>query len=746
MADLTGTFGNDILFLQGGVQHLTLSFTNPYSGLSYFIDDEYNTNLISYDGLGGNDILFMTNIGDALFVRDLNTGVQTIYNMEIIFAGNGGDVVILADAEYVLGSMIIEGGAADDLILANSGDDTIRGQQGNDILDGGPGNDLIYGGTGNGNNSGNDWLSGGAGADHLIAEDGDDILQYFADGTYTGAYLAMNIGSPDVEGPGTYAVLKNKNYSLDIFNGGTGFDTLVMTDGNDVLFLENPHLEFHSSGSSLRLISIEKIEAGAGNDVIDLTHDVLTYGDIIVDGGDGNDYIWTSVGNDTLYGGNGNDNIWGDAGNDVIYGGNGNDIIYGGPSMAANPHLVISINNEHNFSESGQFNIDFSKGALGLFDDSGWTLNGHIVELLDKHPQKNGVPPGLAAQKEKYDILGETLGVEDGFGTDFATTVTVSFVSREAAFANTLGAYTIDADGTIRDAHFAFANSHDLSGGETHSFDVSGAFGFFLIANGYAENNSYTGFDFSAAALQFIYDFGGTNERSAKITDDGDMITLVYDNGGGFQVLNGHVYHTTERGEQVFLNSDNMTHVVSGLAGEGSDALRVAFEDLHHLGDADFNDFIFDVTVADQIVNEALIDDSDILFGGAGNDIIYGGIGDDILIGGEGSDTLYGDQGADTFLFQKIADAGDMIMDFSITDGDIINITDVLEGFDAGLDDVNDFMRLVNSGGNDVLEVNADGQGGDFVALAAFAGGLGGVGLADLIANGNLVVDQSVPV
>ncbi|MEC7029446.1 MAG: type I secretion C-terminal target domain-containing protein, partial [Pseudomonadota bacterium] len=150
-------------------------------------------------------------------------------------------------------------------------------------------------------------------------------------------------------------------------------------------------------------------------------------------------------------------------------------------------------------------------------------------------------------------------------------------------------------------------------------------------------------------------------------------------------------------------------------------------------------------TVNGQTVIVPLVDDNDIIDGGAGDDYINGGIGDDIIMGGEGADILFGDQGVDTFLYQALSDAGDTIMDFETgPGGDILNLTDVLEGFDAQLDDINDFMQIVHNGGSDELHINADGQGNDFVTLVTFDGGLGGLGISDLVNNGQIVTDQSI--
>ncbi len=116
--------------------------------------------------------------------------------------------------------------------------------------------------------------------------------------------------------------------SQDIFNGGAGIDTLVGTSGADAILLDDTRSGAQQSGP--RLSGIEIINAGAGDDVVDLTSTRYSYGDVTIDGGSGNDVLWSSEGNDTLLGGAGNDRMDGGAGKDYLFGGSGNDDLVGG--------------------------------------------------------------------------------------------------------------------------------------------------------------------------------------------------------------------------------------------------------------------------------------------------------------------------------------------------------------------------------------------------------------------------------
>ncbi|WP_294109670.1 right-handed parallel beta-helix repeat-containing protein [Sphingomonas sp.] len=72
---------------------------------------------------------------------------------------------------------------------------------------------------------------------------------------------------------------------------------------------------------------------------------------------------------------------------------------------------------------------------------------------------------------------------------------------------------------------------------------------------------------------------------------------------------------------------------------------------------------------------------NDTLVGGNGDDVLLGGIGDDILEGGTGADVMTGGAGRDTFIYRPgdfaggLAASRDTITDFSVLDGDIINLS-----------------------------------------------------------------------
>ncbi|PTB86248.1 hypothetical protein C9939_03755, partial [Pseudidiomarina aestuarii] len=359
-----------------------------------------------FDGGDGTDTLSLTSGNDALFLDDKITdpGVSPrISNIEVIDAGNGDDIVDLTSETQSYGDVTVLGGTGNDIIWSNAGDD---------VLDGGEGNDTLWGGAGN------DTLSGGDGIDVLNGGAGDDVLQYNADDTWSSNWHALNDGAPGEDGhdnntgwghtghhgngwghdytgdagTGEYVNLNGYNQSNDIFEGGDGTDTLKLTGGNDALFLADT---VSDPGISPRIRNIEVIEAGDGDDIIDLTSSYETYGNVTLDGGNGNDILWSNSGDDVLLGGAGNDRLYGSAGDDTLTGGSGWDEF---EICKTNGHDIITdftpgediINlSEWNYSNFNQIKNDMHLDTDGnvvieLGNDASVTLMGvHDTDDLD---------------------------------------------------------------------------------------------------------------------------------------------------------------------------------------------------------------------------------------------------------------------------------------------------------------------------------------------------------------------------
>jgi len=177
----------------------------------------------------------------------------------------------------------------------------------------------------------NDYVTTLKGADLVYTSLGNDVINLIADSVWTGNYVAKNIKTQqkvDIDG---------LNRFNDVINSGDGTDVLNLTIGNDALFIDDVYSNHHRDAyltnteqgvdSIARVFNLEVINAGNGNDIVDLTsaNFVLNTG-VTINGEAGDDVLWGSNGDDIINGGSGNDTIFGGSGNDNLTGGDGNDI------------------------------------------------------------------------------------------------------------------------------------------------------------------------------------------------------------------------------------------------------------------------------------------------------------------------------------------------------------------------------------------------------------------------------------
>jgi Ca2+-binding RTX toxin-like protein len=132
---------------------------------------------------------------------------------------------------------------------------------------------------------------------------------------------------------------------------------------------------------------------------------------------------------------------------------------------------------------------------------------------------------------------------------------------------------------------------------------------------------------------------------------------------------------------------------------------------------------------------------NNVLNGGIGVDTLNGGNGNDSFIGGVGADTLTGGAGLDSFMFD-IATLGtiDKITDFSTAQGDVLNIHDILVGYNPVSSAITDFLQITNSGANSNVSVNRDGTGTAYgwAQIATLSNVIGLMDEALLLANHNI--------
>ena len=165
-----------------------------------------------------------------------------------------------------------------------NGDNMLNGTQDADVIDGTGANDFIKADAGNDkilSGLGNDSISVGQGADHALGGEGDDTLILSVDGTWGAECYAYNVSSANNVGTGERINLSDYNRFSDVIDGGSGLDKIILSDSSDALFLDDVYTPVHhgvDSGTKARLLSVDHIYAGRGNDLIDLSSDELESG------------------------------------------------------------------------------------------------------------------------------------------------------------------------------------------------------------------------------------------------------------------------------------------------------------------------------------------------------------------------------------------------------------------------------------------------------------------------------------
>ena len=172
--------------------------------------------------------------------------------------------------------------------------------------------------------------------DKVVAvDDGHDNL-FFAMpvGQWGTGIAAQHLGDGTWGGTLEIVSLTGKNRFSTVFTGSDDATTLFLTDdaNGDVFFLDDIYT---ANGSDARIRKMSEIQAGAGDDIVDLTSARFAYEEhaskqLKVRGGDGNDILWGNAGHNIMFGDDGNDRIYGGSDNDVLIGGTGNDTMLGG--------------------------------------------------------------------------------------------------------------------------------------------------------------------------------------------------------------------------------------------------------------------------------------------------------------------------------------------------------------------------------------------------------------------------------
>ncbi|PCK00089.1 MAG: hypothetical protein COA45_04205 [Zetaproteobacteria bacterium] len=490
-------------------------------------------------------------------------------------------------------------------------------------------------------------------------------------------------------------------------NGDFTYTALSDFNGTDVFnYTLNDAQGGGSVGTANVTINMDQYIGTSGNDTI--------YGDKsadLIQGGTGKDYIYGGDGDDILYGHESTDR-------DEIFGGNGNDTIYGYSwdlltGGKGDDHYILTTTEDWRtfvyinrgdgddvmeFDTSYEFGIRFDV-TFGI-DDLWFSYdpnnsNNFMISVVGE--DQSILIKDYAGKNIRLEIMGSTSATINDiilvYGNMLNTQPTGEFnYIPQSAWP--------DAANTPWRAAWSGSSTGHFQGTQ---FDDSIAWG--SIMHGYGGDDYIEG---SSSTNDYLVGGMGNDTLVGKSLND----TLY--GGYGNDFLYGYNHDDIMYGGagDDYIADGNGYNILDG--GAGNDTL--------------LSDDIGDTK-------------SDQFYGGSGDDSILAGVSDDILSGGTGNDVITGGGGADRFVFEAevVGDGVDTITDFNVSDGDMLDISDILLGYDPLTDTISDFIQITDNGTDSTLSIDANGGADNFVQIAVL---LGVTGLTDedaLETSGNLI-------
>lgn len=542
---------------------------------------------------------------------------------------------------------------------------------------------------------GNDKLTGGAMTDNLFGDEGNDTL-----------------------------------------TGGGGDDMLTGGIGNDMYFVDSSgDVVVEQSGEGTDTITSSAafdMSANAQNvEILTLTGTA----DIDATGNGGNNTITGNAGNNRIDGGAGADKMAGGAGNDTYVVDDAGDTVTdtsGIDTVEASVNYTLGTGMELLFlTGTGDINGTGNTGINTITGNGGSnTLNGGTgADTL-----VGGDGNDFYVVDNAGDIVSED--APGGFDSVFAT----SSYTLGANLENLLLTGTRAANGTGN------AGDNSIIGNSgVNTLDGGGGLDTLFGGTG---NDVYLVHDALTTLVEL--DRGGTDTVRAEINYTlGDFMESLVLLGSGMEGTGNALANTitgtsgsdtldgmggTDKliggtGDDIYY-VDNTRDTVSESTGAGKDTVYST---------ADFTlganvETLFLTGGALKATGNTL---DNTITGNNNSNSLSGMTGNDTLDGGAGADTLTGGTGADIFVFAASDGASDTVMDFNRSQGDKLDIQDLLTGFVPS--DITQFVRIDTVGTNSVLFVDADGGADGFVQVATLTRASGLEDEAALLASGVLL-------
>ena len=427
----------------------------------------------------------------------------------------------------------------------------------------------------------------------------------------------------------------------------------------------------------------------------------LDDGDDTLYGGEGDDQIYASGGDDQLYGEAGADTLYGGDGSNILSGGAGNDVIYA---------------DGHQITGSGHTPIvapDLSAMILSNSPVAYWALNDSSGLVADNQGTEsdaidgallNGVTLGASPLYHYGDNAMDFDGINDYIDIPDSAAINTSTVSArtiELTFnADTVSGRQVlyEEGGTVNALNiYLDDNTLHVVGNDARDWFVDIAFA------GISANKTY---------------------HVAMALDAGALTMKAYLNG---------------------VASPDYA-ITRSLSAHSGDIAIGAVNDNSYFHDGAYNGsdrLYFDGRISDVAIYNTVLDDqtiTDHAFAVQANPGTVPGA-DDTLLGGDGYDQLYGGLGRDVFIFEAASAFKniDDIYDFSSSEHDSLDISDILSGYDPG--EINDFVQFTDNGTHTTVSIDADGlvNGSHYQDIATL-NGFTGATVDDLFGIGAIVV------
>lgn len=733
LSGITYTIGDNVenitLTGTGAIDATGNALNNTLTGNSGMNTLDGGTGADRMAGLGDNDTYFVDNSGDVV-VETASGGTDVVY---------AGISYSLASALYVE-SLVLTG--TDNLnATGNSAVNTLRGNSGDNTLDGGAGADTLIG------SAGNDVYVVDTATDITIEQAGEGFDTVRAAFGYTlGDEIESLIllGTAALNGTGNgIANTITGTSGINTLNGLAGADTLVGGAGNDIYYIDE-------AGD----VVVEDPGTGGGIDTAYITGTYTLSANVekLVFAGSAGGFTGTGNGlANTLTGNAGNNTLDGGAGADKLIGGLGNDTyIIDMPtdsiSEAANAgNDTVMAAYSYTLATNLENITLFGTGAINA---TGNTLVNILTgntgsNILNGMTGADTMAGGAGDDFYFVDNLGDVVQESAGEGNDTVRS-TLSF---------TLGAEVENL--LLLGSAAASATGNDLNNsltGNTGINTLNGGLGADTMT-GLTGNDTYFVDDILDVVIEninggidtvqvgFDYTLGANLEKlvltgTADIDGSGNALINTLTGNAGNNTLDGGAGADKMYGglgDDTYI-IDNTRDGVTEAVGAGHDAIQTSVaitlaanvEDVYQTG-------IANIKSTGNALDNAM-------FGNSGNSTLDGGAGSDFLDGGFGNDTLTGGTGADVFAFSNTT-SFDKVTDFSLTQGDRIDISDVLIGFATGVSEISDYVAIASVRGVTTISVDADGAGSStgFVAIGSVTG-LGTMTVDQLFDTGKIIV------